>query len=399
MSSKPTIAFAGLGAMGFGMAAHLVKSGFLVTGYDIFLPSMERFIALGGSARTASSPDKAVLDASFFICMVANSTQIDSLLFDPSTGAAKALSKDIIVAVCSTVAPAYIFNLRSALDEMGRVDVRLLDCPVSGGAGRAAAGSLSVFSSGASEDLDIAHEVLKCMSQRLYSIPGGLGFGSKAKLIHQVFAGVNIAMSSEAMGLAALAGMNTKLAFKQLGQGEGGSWMFEHRVPYMLSPGQGPYSAISIIAKDVRIITSTGRAERFPLPMVGAAEQVYLSAISAGLGGEDDCEIVRVYLPGKADIVSKGAGADVVDLKGSLVTIETIMDLMVGVHLAGVSEAMRFCEQLKIDTDLMFDIVSNAAGASKIFLKTFDSLRRGRWSLKAVPGAENIRDNMVSIQN
>jgi len=89
------------------------------------------------------------------------------------------------------------------------------------------------------------------MSGKLYTVPGGLGGGSKTKLIHQIFAGVNLAMASEAMGLVAAAGLNTRKAFEELGESEGDSWMFGNRVPHMLDPGLPPCSAITIIAKDV----------------------------------------------------------------------------------------------------------------------------------------------------
>ena len=89
------------------------------------------------------------------------------------------------------------------------------------------------------------------MSSKLYTVPGGLGGGSKTKLIHQIFAGVNIAMASEAMGLAAAAGLNTQQAFEELKNSAGDSWMFRNRVPHMLDPSLPPSSAINIIAKDV----------------------------------------------------------------------------------------------------------------------------------------------------
>ena len=89
------------------------------------------------------------------------------------------------------------------------------------------------------------------MSGKLYQVPGGLGAGSNTKLIHQIFAGVHIAMASEAMGLAAAAGHNTQQAFEELKASEGDSWILRHRVPYMLDPNLPPYSAITIIAKDV----------------------------------------------------------------------------------------------------------------------------------------------------
>lgn len=108
-----------------------------------------------------------------------------------------------------------------------------------------------MFSSGEEAHLEHARSILECLSAKLYTVSGGLGGGSKTKLIHQIFAGVNIAMASEAMGLVAAAGLNTTEAFQQLKGSDGCSWMFENRVPHMLDPNLPPYSAITIIAKDV----------------------------------------------------------------------------------------------------------------------------------------------------
>ncbi|KAK3171330.1 hypothetical protein OEA41_003414 [Lepraria neglecta] len=393
-SAKPKLVFAGLGAMGYGMASHLLKSGFSVIGYDVYQPAMERLVAEGG--QSASTPREAAMGVEFFVCMVANSLQATPLLFHPDTGAVEALPKNASILMCSTVAPAYIDEVKRCLHEIGRSDIRLIDSPVSGGTARAANGTLSIFSSGEENYLSNAHTILQCLSGKLYKVPGGLGGGSKAKLIHQIFAGVNIAMASEAMGLTAAAGLNTQETFDELKYGEGESWMFNNRVPHMLDPTLPPYSAITIIAKDVGIITSTARDFKFPLPMISTAEQLYLTAISAGWGKEDDCVMTRLYLPGRPELVMQRAKA-IDDTRSTDLTVDDIKDLMGGVHLAAMAEAMSFCEHLGIDTNLMYDIVSNAAGASAIFLKTFADMQKGNWKLRSVASVEEIRDRLVSI--
>ncbi|KAL8945793.1 MAG: hypothetical protein Q9183_008005 [Haloplaca sp. 2 TL-2023] len=232
------------------------------------------------------------------------------------------------------------------------------------------------------------------MSGKLYEIPGGLGGGSKAKLIHQIFAGIHIAMASEAMGLAALAGLDTRDAYARLSASDGSSWMFENRVPPMLDPDHKPYSAITIIAKDVGIITSTSRDFKYPLPLLSIAEQLYLTCISAGWSKDDDCVTVRLYLPSQPDLVAEQAGSASSNASSGI-THKTIEDLMIGVHLVAVAEAMSFCDHVGIDSMLMYDIVSNAAGASKMFVNAFDSLTKAKWSLKAAPDAVAIRDRLV----
>lgn len=83
------VAFIGLGAMGLGMASHLVKLGHVVTGFDVYAPSLAKFEAAGG--KIASSPRDAACGNEYLICMVANSGQAQSVLFDADTGAVKGM--------------------------------------------------------------------------------------------------------------------------------------------------------------------------------------------------------------------------------------------------------------------------------------------------------------------
>ena len=77
--SKPTIGFVGLGAMGFGMATHLVHEGYAVHGYDVFPASVQRFEAAGGIP--ASSLRGSAENKSFYVCMVASAPQAQKALF------------------------------------------------------------------------------------------------------------------------------------------------------------------------------------------------------------------------------------------------------------------------------------------------------------------------------
>jgi 3-hydroxyisobutyrate dehydrogenase len=246
-----SVAFLGLGAMGFGMATALLKKGHQVTGFDVWAPTLERFAAAGGQVST--SPRETVKEAKYVIFMVATAAQILTALFEGDAAAIHSLSSGAVVVLCSTGPPDYVPGIRTLLDaKYGRSDVQLVDAPVSGGTIRAAAGTLTILASGPVEAVAAARPVLDAMAgSSLYLIPGGLGAGTKVKMVHQVLAGIHIVMTSEAMGFVAALGIHTSLAYDYLKAGEAGSFMFENRVPHMLVQDDKVYSALNIITKDI----------------------------------------------------------------------------------------------------------------------------------------------------
>ena len=391
----PTIGFAGLGAMGGGMAKNLVKNGFEVTGFDVYQPLVDSFVEAGG--KPAKTPKEAASNADFFISMVANAAQNASLLLDGPDAVIHGLGKGKTFILCSTCPPAFLPELRRRLDEEAqRPDIKLLDCPVSGGTIRAADGTLSIFSSGPDADLDNAKEVLECMSGNLYRM-GEISNGTKTKTIHQLLAATNIISASEAMGLAATVGLNTQAVMEHVNKSDGASFMFENRAPHMIKNDWHPYSALGIILKDAGIVTEAARKEAFPTPLASTAEQEYLRGVQAGFLKDDDAKLVQLYLPkDKGDLVAKSAEADVKMNSNYQVSKETVKDLLCGIHLAGSVEGMAFCKKLGVDSQTMYEIISKAAGWNAMFTKCIpDMLANDSWTLADCSHAKEVQAKLA----
>jgi 3-hydroxyisobutyrate dehydrogenase len=398
MPGEEEVAFLGLGAMGFGMATNLVKSGFSVTGFDVYAPTLQRFVAAGGKAST--TPREAVRGARYVVFMVATAAQILSALFDEGTGAVWDLPRGAIVVLCSTGPPEHAPNVRRLLDERyGRADVELVDAPVSGGTIRAAAGTLTILAAGPDGAVQAARPVLDAMAgEKLYLIPGGLGAGTKVKMVHQVLAGVHITMTSEAMGFAAALGLNTRQAFEHLKASEADSWMFDNRVPHMLDRDPTIYSALNIITKDIvsllpshtrfieltfaqGIVTAGARAEKFPLFLASATEQVLAAGVSAGIGLEDDANLTKVYLPKRPDLVFEQA-SEAATTTADDPKLKLVAQAMAGVHLAAAAEAMTLGAKVGLDTTQLQEIIATAAGTSWMFVDRAPQMLSGEWQLK-----------------
>ncbi|KAK2743754.1 hypothetical protein FQN55_007158 [Onygenales sp. PD_40] len=364
-AEKPSIGFVGLGLMGFGMATNLVKQGYVVKGYDVWGPTLERFKAAGG--QKSSSPADATEGNMFNVCMVATAAQAQSAIFDHENAIVKGLPKNATLILCSTIPAVAAQSLRDQFIALGRDDVYFIDAPVSGGAKRAAEGTLSIMAGASDAALEKGKFLLAEMadSQKLYLVPGGIGAGSNMKMVHQVLAAIHILAGSEVMGFAAHLGLDAKDAGQAIVSSDAWSFMHENRYPRMLEEDYYPgASAITIILKDVGIVTAAARLHNFPTPLCSISEQVYLSALSLGYGGDDDGSAVRLYY--KDPIVKAEPKASLTP-ESNAAALKLVLDLHRNILLVAAAEAISFARHLKVDMAVFYDVVNAAAGGSTMF--------------------------------
>ncbi|KAL8139718.1 hypothetical protein V2J09_005739 [Rumex salicifolius] len=302
------VGFIGLGAMGFGMATHLLRSNFTVTGYDVYQPTLARFSKEGGLV--ANSPAEASEGVDVLIIMVTNEAQAESVLFG-NVGALQALPAGASIILSSTVSPAFMSRLEQRLQDKGK-NLKLVDAPVSGGVLRASMGTLTIMASGADDALESCGSVLSALSEKLYIIKGGCGAGSCVKMVNQLLAGVHIASAAEALAFGAHLGLHTRTLFDFITNSGGTSWMLENRGPHMLDNDYTPHSALNIFVKDLGIVSHECTSRKVPLHIAVTAHQLFLAGSAAGWGRLDDAAVVKVYesltgvkVEGKVPSVSK----------------------------------------------------------------------------------------------
>ncbi|OHV79724.1 L-threonate dehydrogenase [Ensifer sp. LCM 4579] len=289
-TGHPTaVAVIGLGSMGFGMAQSMVRAGLEVVGYDITESAVERFLAEGG--RTAQNLTDAVAGADIVVSVVVNAQQTEAVLFGPD-GIARAMKPGSVFISSATMDPAIARSLAQRLEALG---LHYLDAPISGGAARAAKGELTIMASGSPGAFAAARPALDAMAAKVYELGDVSGIGAAFKMINQLLAGVHIAAACEAISFAAKQGLDLQKVYEVITASAGNSWMFENRVPHVLAGDYTPLSAIEIFVKDLGIVQDMARAERYPVPLVAAALQMYLAAAGAGMGRDDDSSLARLY--------------------------------------------------------------------------------------------------------
>jgi 3-hydroxyisobutyrate dehydrogenase len=279
----------GLGAMGQGMAASLRAAGFEVGVFDVRRDVARDFAQAGGTAYGSAAELAANVEV--LVSVVVNSAQVEAVLFETG-GAADSLAPGAVFVMCSTADPAWSSSLERRLSERG---ILYLDAPISGGAAKAAAGQLTMMTSGSPEAYAVAGPVLEAMSGTVYRLGDEAGNGSKVKIINQLLAGVHIAAAAEAMALGIKAGVRAEDIYEVVTHSAGNSWMFENRMAHVLAGDYTPLSAVDIFVKDLGLVLDSARPAKFPLPLAATAHQMFLQASSSGRGGEDDSAVIKIF--------------------------------------------------------------------------------------------------------
>ncbi|OEY67501.1 3-hydroxyisobutyrate dehydrogenase [Marinobacter sp. X15-166B] len=275
--------------MGLGSATAILNAGLSVIGCDVSSLAREAFITRGG--RCVATPADLADQCNVVVLLVVNADQVESVLFGID-GLAARLAPGSLIVQCATVAPSYARTLGVRLSEAGLL---MLDAPVSGGAAKAATGQLSIMSSGEPSAYTRGQAVLDAMAATVYRLGDAPGPGSSVKLVNQHLAGVHIAAAAEAMALGIRMGLDPETLYDVITHSAGNSWMFENRVPHILSGDYTPLSAVDIFVKDLNIVHQTGRELALAMPVAASALQQFTAASGAGLGREDDSAVIKVY--------------------------------------------------------------------------------------------------------
>lgn len=279
----------GLGSMGSGMAAALTRAGFAVAGFDVVSANAGRLAEAGGTL--AATPADAARDADAVVSVVVNAAQTEAILFGES-GCAGAMRPGSVFISCATMAPDAARALAARLEPSG---VHYLDAPISGGAARAAEGKLTILASGSKPAFAAARPVLDAMAATLHELGDEPGLGAGFKMVNQLLAGVHIAAACEAMAFGAALGLDLRRLYEVITGSAGNSWMFENRVPHILDNDYAPRSAVSIFTKDLGIVLDMARAGTMPVPMASSALQLFLMTAAAGMAGDDDASVARLF--------------------------------------------------------------------------------------------------------
>lgn len=286
MSKK--IGFIGLGIMGKPMAINLLKAGYYVTVTDLNKEAVEQVVKSGALA--AASPQEVAETSDVIITMLPNANIVKGVIFGEN-GIHKGAKEGTVVIDMSSISPVVSNEIASELAKQG---IEMLDAPVSGGEPKAVDGTLAIMVGGKEEVYESVKDVLFSMGSAV-TLVGGNGCGSTAKLANQIIVNLNIAAMSEALVLAAKAGIDIDKMYQAIRGGLAGSAVLDAKVPLILDRNFVAGGRIDINLKDITNVMETAHALGVPLPLSSQLLEIFHALKTDGKASHDHGGIVQYY--------------------------------------------------------------------------------------------------------
>ena len=285
------IAFIGLGNMGGGMAANLVKNGHAVRAFDLSEEALAK--ARDAGCETFGSAKEAVEGVEAVVSMLPNGGIVKSVFTADVIGHAPT---DAILIDCSTIDVA---TAREVEQLAADACYAMVDSPVSGGIAAANGGTLTFMVGGSDDGFERAKPVLEAMGKAVIHA-GGAGAGQAAKICNNMMLGIHMIGTCEAFTMAQKLGLDPQTFHDIASVSSGQSWSVTSYCPL---PGVGPTTpadngyqggfATGLMLKDLKLALEAAGTAGVDARMGRHAKELYEAFDTAGNGGRDFSAIIE----------------------------------------------------------------------------------------------------------
>ena len=288
MTEAPRVAVIGCGVMGGAIAARLLQTGCAVAAFD---PNPSKLADLAAKGATsAASPAEAAAASDFAITSLNSARIVREAVFG-ERGVAAGAKPGTLVIDMSSIDPE---STRALATEAAQRGLRWLDCPLSGGAPKAAIGALAVMAGGDPDDFEASRIVMDRLCAN-YTHMGPSGAGQTTKLINQVLCGLGFMAVAEATRLALDAGVDAAKIPQALKGGRADSAILQEYMPRFAAKDYRRTGRIDNMVKDLNGAQDLARITNTAMPLTAACAEVHRMLTAAGLGGEDQAALMEFF--------------------------------------------------------------------------------------------------------
>jgi len=287
------IGFIGLGNMGGPMAINLVKAGHAVTGFDLSEDALSALEAAGG--KKAGSVAELAGTADVIVTMLPAGKHVRATYLEEGGILAHAKPGTVLID-SSTIDVDSARAVAAAVAERGML---MVDAPVSGGVGGAAAGTLTFMVGGPEAAFEAARPYLEIMGKTIVHA-GGSGNGQAAKICNNMILGISMIGVSEAFVLAERLGLDAQKLFDISSTASGQCWSLTTYCPVPgpvpASPANNGYKpgfASEMMLKDLKLAQEAASSSGASTPLGAEAAALYNIFCNADGQGTDFSAIVK----------------------------------------------------------------------------------------------------------
>jgi 3-hydroxyisobutyrate dehydrogenase len=280
------IAFAGIGNMGWPMAANLVKAGFEVTVCDV-VPGRAASFATETGAKAAATPAEAASGADCVVMIVPTSKQVGEAV----EAMLPSLKPGMLVIDMTSGQPGRTREIAAMLAGHG---VAMIDCPVSGGVPRAKSGQLAIMVGGPAAEIDRAEPVLKAMGTSVYRC-GDIGAGQAMKALNNLVSAGGYLIGIEALLIGQRFGLDPTTMVDVLNASSGMNNSTQKKFKeYVLSRRFDAGFGLDLMVKDLSIALEVGRETTTPAPFSALCREMWLAAATTLGPGVDHTAVAKM---------------------------------------------------------------------------------------------------------
>lgn len=267
------VGFAGLGAMGAGIAARLMAAGYDVVGWNRTQARARRLLDAGMG--WAGTPRELAASVDVLFTMLTDTAAVEATADGPD-GVLAGLRPGMVWADLSTIAPDASVALAERVAGSG---AHLLDCPVSGSPATLAAGQLSVMAGGDRDAFERVAPVLRAIGPKVtYIGPNGHAILTKVAINLALVASVTA--FAEGVALAEKAGVDRAAVVDAVLKSVIASPVLGYRAP-LLVEDTDVFADVDLQQKDLVLAQALARRLGTAVPLCSVTSDMLSAARSS----------------------------------------------------------------------------------------------------------------------
>ena len=273
---EASVAFIGLGVMGYPMAGWLSEKGCSVTVYNRTAEVSQRWVSTYKGA-VAESPKVAAEQADVVFVCVGNDSDVKDVVLG-ERGALAGLGAGAVLVDHTTTSAQLALELA---ENARQVHCQFIDAPVSGGQQGAENGQLTVMCGGEDKAFERVQPLIASYA-KVVTLMGPSGCGQRCKMVNQICIAGLVQSLAEGLNFAEKAGLDPHLVVEVISKGAAQSWQMENRYKTMLAGEYNHGFAVKWMRKDLGFALREAQRNGSQLPVTTLVDQYYADVEELG---------------------------------------------------------------------------------------------------------------------